>query len=85
MINKQGATRLSVREVTMVATMIAIIIVLGMFPGIPLGFIPVPIVLQNMGVMIAGELLGPKQGSLAVWLFLILVALGLPLLSGGRG
>lgn len=39
MINKQGATRLSVREVTMVATMIAIIIVLGMFPGIPLGFI----------------------------------------------
>ncbi len=69
----------------MVATMIAIIIVLGMFPGIPLGFIPVPIVLQNMGVMIAGELLGPKQGSLAVWFFLILVALGLPLLSGGRG
>lgn len=85
MTNKQGITQLSVRDLTMVATMIAILIVLGLFPGIPLGIIPVPIVLQNIGVMIAGELLGPRNGSLAVWLFLVLVALGLPLLSGGRG
>jgi len=76
---------LSIHEMTVVAMMIAIIAILGAVPGIPLGFIPVPIVLQNMGIMIAGELLGPKLGTIAVWLFLFLVVLGLPLLSGGRG
>ena len=50
--------------------MVAMIAILGAVPGIPLGFIPVPIVLQNMGIMIAGELLGPKLGTIAVWLFL---------------
>ena len=64
---------LSIHEMTVVAMMIAIIAILGAVPGIPLGFIPVPIILQNMGIMIA------------VWLFLFLVVLGLPLLSGGRG
>lgn len=76
---------LSVREMTAVAMMVAIIAVLGALPGIPLGFIPVPIVLQNMGIMIAGEFLGPRLGTVAVWLFLALVGLGFPLLSGGRG
>lgn len=76
---------LSIREMTGVAMMVAIIAILGAVPGIPLGFIPVPIVLQNMGIIIAGELLGPKLGTIAVWLFLFLVVLGLPLLSGGRG
>ena len=38
-----------------------------------------------MGIIIAGELLGPRLGTFAVWLFLFLVVLGLPLLSGGRG
>ena len=76
---------LSIHEMTVVAMMVAMIAILGAVPGIPLGFIPVPIVLQNMGIMIAGELLGPKLGTIAVWLFLFLVVLGLPLLSGGRG
>ncbi len=61
---------------TVVAMMVAMIAILGAVPGIPLGFIPVPIVLQNMGIMIAGELLGPKLGTIAVWLFLFLVVLG---------
>ena len=76
---------LSIHEMTVVAMMVAIIAILGVLPGIPLGFIPVPIILQNMVIMIAGELLGPKLGTIAVWLFLFLVALGFPLLSGGRG
>ncbi|CUR38177.1 biotin transporter BioY [Limosilactobacillus reuteri] len=76
---------LSIHEMTVVAMMVAMIAILGAVPGIPLGFIPVPIVLQNMGIMIAGELLEPKLGTIAVWLFLFLVVLGLPLLSGGRG
>lgn len=67
------------------AMMTTFIIILGLFPGIPIGFIPVPIILQNMGIMMAGELLGPKYGFLSVITFLLLVLAGLPLLSGGRG
>lgn len=63
----------------------ALIGVLGMIPPIPLGFIPVPITAQTLGVMLAGGFLGKKTGSLSLILFIVLVALGLPLLSGGRG
>jgi biotin transport system substrate-specific component len=35
--------------------------------------------------MLCGTILGARRGGLAVLLFLLLVALGLPLLSGGRG
>ena len=35
--------------------------------------------------MLCGTVLGAKRGALAVVLFLALVAVGLPLLSGGRG
>ena len=73
------------KSTVLIAMMIAIIIALGFIPGIPLGFIPVPIILQNMGIMLAGALLGPKRGFLAVLIFLLLVALGLPVLSGGHG
>ncbi|MFY8054239.1 MAG: biotin transporter BioY [Limnohabitans sp.] len=62
----------------------ALIAVLGLIPKIdlPLG---VPITLQTLGVMLAGCLLGPKRALQALLLFLFAVALGLPLLSGGRG
>lgn len=76
---------LSIHEMTVVAMMVAIIAILGAVPGIQLEFIPVPIVLQNMGIIIAGELFGPRLGTITVWLFVFLVVLGLPLLSGGRG
>lgn len=67
------------------AMMTTFIIILGFFPGIPLGFIPVPIVLQNLGIMMVGELLGPRYGFGSVFVFLLLVLVGLPILSGGRG
>jgi biotin transport system substrate-specific component len=35
--------------------------------------------------MLAGLILGPRNGALAVVLFLFVVALGAPVLSGGRG
>ncbi|AYJ37580.1 biotin transporter BioY [Lactiplantibacillus paraplantarum] len=75
----------AIKHLTQTAMVTALIIVLGFFPGIPVGFIPVPIILQNMGIFLAVELLGRKYGTMAVGLFLGLVALGLPLLSGGRG
>ena len=45
----------------------------------------VPITAQSMGIMLCGTVLGAKRGALAVLLFLALVAVGLPLLAGGRG
>lgn len=77
--------RVAVRSVTRPAVMVAVLIVLGLFPGIPVGLLPLPIVLQNLGVMLAGEILGAKQGTLAVACLLLLVAVGLPVLSGGSG
>ncbi len=63
----------------------AFIGVLGMIPPIPLGFIPVPITAQTLGIMLAGCFLGKKTAGISLILFIVLVALGLPLLSGGRG
>ncbi|MCL0312116.1 biotin transporter BioY [Apilactobacillus sp. TMW 2.2459] len=73
------------KDLTQIALTIAVIIVLGLIPAIPLGIIPVPIVLQNMGIMLAGFLLGPKKGTISVAIFLLLVALGMPILTGGNG
>lgn len=76
---------MSTKEMVFAALFTALIGVLGMVPPIPLGFIPVPITLQTLGVMLAGCFLGKKTGALSLILFIVLVALGLPLLSGGRG
>ncbi|MMZ62002.1 Biotin transporter BioY [compost metagenome] len=73
------------KEMVFAALFAALIGVLGLIPPIPLGFIPVPITTQTLGVILAGCFLGKKTGTISVLLFIILVALGLPLLSGGRG
>ncbi|GAA2967013.1 hypothetical protein C5L28_002684 [Lentilactobacillus parakefiri] len=75
---------MKIRQLTQTSLMIATIIVLGMIPPIPLGVIPVPIVMQNLGIMLAGILLGSKNGTIAVGVFLVLAFLGFPVLSGGQ-
>ena len=74
----------SSRSLALVSLFAALIAVFGLIPKIdlPLG---VPITLQTLGVMLAGCMLGAKRGLQALMLFLAAVALGLPLLSGGRG
>jgi len=72
------------RSVAQVALFTALIAVLGIIPKITLGF-GVPITAQSLGVMLCGTVLGARRGTSAVLLFLVLVAIGLPLLSGGRG
>lgn len=72
------------RNFTLVALFAALIVVLGLVPAIPLGF-GVPITMQSLGVMLAGAVLGSWRGALAVLLVQGLVALGLPVLAGGRG
>ena len=74
----------SLRAIPLIALFAALLAVLGLIPKIdlPLG---VPITVQTLGVMLAGCMLGAKRGLQALMLFLFAVALGLPLLSGGRG
>lgn len=76
---------ISTRHLVFTALMTAIIAILGIVPGVPLPGIPVPIVLQNIGIYLAGIVLGRRYGTLSIIVFLLLVAAGLPILSGGRG
>ena len=71
------------RSLVQIAFYAALIAVLGLVPKFDLG--PVPITAQSLGVMLAGVMLGPVRGALAVLLFLLVLALGAPVLSGGRG
>lgn len=77
--------RLSSRDLALVASFAALIAVLGLPGGIPVFGNAVPVTLQSMGVMLAGSILGWKRAALSVLVLLLLVAAGLPLLSGGRG
>jgi biotin transport system substrate-specific component len=73
------------RDLAYVALFAGITAVLGLLPAVPIPALPVPITAQTLGVMLAGAVLGARRGFLAMLLFLLLVAIGLPLLAGGRG
>ncbi len=77
---------MTTKDTVYIALFAALAAALGLMP--PLHFagaaLP-PISAQSMGVMLAGAALGEKRGGLALLLFIALVAIGLPLLSGGRG
>ncbi len=72
------------RNIVITTVFTALIYLIGLIPNIQLPFMNVPIILQNIGVFLVASILGPI-GVFSVILFLILVALGFPVLSGGRG
>ena len=74
---------LQAADLARIAVFAALIAVLGLPGAINVGV--VPITLQTLGVMLAGAVLGAWRGAAAVTVLLALVAVGLPLLSGGRG
>lgn len=74
------------RSLVQIAFYAALIAALGLLPKMAIPFMGgVPVTAQTLGVMLAGVMLGPVRGALAVLLFLFLVVLGAPLLAGGRG
>lgn len=74
------------KTIVRAALFAAFIAVLGLIPRIDIPVAAgVPITAQTLGVMLAGLMLGARVGALSVLLFLLVVALGAPLLSGGRG
>jgi biotin transport system substrate-specific component len=84
-VSSTGTTRRPAHDLALIAVFVGVMAALGLVPAIFVPGFPAPITLQSMGVVLAGAVLGPRRGFLAILLFLGLVALGLPLLSGGRG
>jgi biotin transport system substrate-specific component len=80
----QVPSRFTTTDIARIAVFAGIVAVLGLPGGISVAG-SVPITAQTLGVMLAGAILGPLRGALSMITFLALVALGLPLLSGGRG
>jgi biotin transport system substrate-specific component len=65
------------------ASLMAALIAVGAYLSIPIG--PVPIVLQNLFVLLAGLLLGSRWGVAAVAVYLVAGICGLPVFAGGSG
>ncbi|WP_066904043.1 biotin transporter BioY [Millisia brevis] len=80
-----GRGDFDVRDIARIAVFAALIVALGLPGSITVGGSGVPITLQSLGVMLAGAVLGARRGSLAVLVVIALVAVGLPVLAGGRG
>ncbi len=72
------------RNLTLIALFAALTAALGFVPKIDL-ISGVPITAQSLGIMLCGTVLGRRNGAFAVLLFLLLAAIGLPILAGGRG
>ena len=74
----------SIHRLVWVALMAALMAV-GAMISIPVGPIsPVPISLQTMFVLLAGLILGPREGAFAMLLYLGAGCLGLPVFAGGK-
>ncbi len=65
------------------ASLMSAMIAAGAFVAIPIG--PVPIVMQNMFVMLSGLLLGSRWGLAAILVYLLAGICGLPVFAGGTG
>lgn len=76
---------MSTRDVVHIALFAALTATLAVFPPLALPVTGVPITAQSLGPMLAGSIIGARRGLLSQVLFLALVAVGLPLLAGGRG
>lgn len=70
------------RDLALIVVFTALICVCAILPAIKTGGL-VPITLQTFGVLLTGAVLGPWRGFLAVVLYLLVGAIGLPVFSGG--
>ena len=70
-------------RMTVFATLFAALTAVGAYLALPID--PVPIVLQNLFILLAGLLLGSRWGTAAVGIYLLAGACGLPVFAGGMG
>jgi len=65
------------------ASLMAALTAVGAYLHVPLG--PVPIVLTNLFVLLAGLILGSRWGLTSMGVYLMVGALGMPVFAGGKG
>ena len=82
--NSKLPARAELERIAATAAFTALITV-GAYLSFPLPGSPVPVVVQNFFVIVAGMLLGPRHGVAAVAVYLVLGAVGFPVFSGGSG
>jgi biotin transport system substrate-specific component len=68
---------------TVYASLMAAMTAVGAYIHIPIG--PVPIVLQNLFVLLAGLVLGSRWALISMGIYLIVGAAGIPVFAGGKG
>ncbi len=68
-------------KMTVYTSLFVALIAIGAFIAIPIG--PVPIVLQNMFVLLAAIILGPRWGLACIGIYLLIGLIGLPVFAGG--
>ena len=83
MRERSGTDTTETLRMSIYASLLAALMAAGSYLIIPIG--PVPIVLQNLFVLLSGLLLGWKWGLVSVSLYLLLGVIGLPVFSGGSG
>ena len=70
-------------DLALVTTFAAFIAACAVLPAIPVPGLAVPLTLQTFAVVLAGLVLGPKRGAVAVGLYLAVGLAGLPVFAGG--
>ncbi|MDR2661770.1 MAG: biotin transporter BioY [Treponema sp.] len=83
-MSEPASNRKTIVSITVTA-LFAALIAGGTFVAFPLPFSPVPIVLQNLFIVLAGLILGPVRGAGAAALYLAAGALGVPVFAGAAG
>ncbi|MCW2830474.1 MAG: bioY [Aeromicrobium sp.] len=77
--------RFDTTDLALIAAFAALLAVCAIIPGIHVSGSVVPITLQTIGVMLAGTVLGPLRGFLAVLLYLAVGFAGLPIFADQTG
>ncbi len=75
-------SRSTATDVALIAGFAALIAVCAILPSLNIGT-AVPITLQTFAVLLSGAVLGMRRGFLAVLLYIVVGAAGLPVFSGG--
>ena len=70
-------------RMTVYAALFAALTAVGAYMALPIG--PVPVVMQNLFVFLAGLILGGRWGMASVGIYLLAGAIGMPVFAGGTG
>jgi biotin transport system substrate-specific component len=70
-------------RLTVLASLMSALAAVGSYIQVPIG--PVPIVLTNLFVLLAGLLLGSRWALTSIGLYLLVGAIGMPVFAGGKG